>query len=314
MRPFTLDWTVTAADDGTLVKQFLASQTISKAALTDIKFKGGHILVNDVEVTVRHKLVLGDNVKVIFPAEEVSDSLLAENISLSIVYEDDYLLVIEKAAGMSTIPSREHPHGSVANGIVYHYAKQNLASTVHIVTRLDRDTSGLLLIAKHRHIHHLLSIAQRQGEVNRSYEALVHGLVEENGGIVEKPIARKTSSIIEREVNENGQYACTQYEKLTQYQEMSHLRLSLLTGRTHQIRVHMASINHPLLGDDLYGGKRELISRQALHCTSLRFMHPVTLEERTFISSLPVDMKQVIFKQLVVNVEFLNNKWHGRRN
>lgn len=278
------------------MKEFLKEQEISKTALTDIKFAGGAIRVNGEEVTVRRPLQEGDDLSVLFPLEKVSESMQGEDIPLHILYEDSSLMVLYKSAGMSTIPSREHPRGSLANALIGYYEKINLAATVHIVTRLDRDTSGLVLVAKHRHIHHLLSKQQRGGQIKRVYEALAEGVFSSKRGTIERPIGRKKDSIIEREVQEEGQYACTHYEVIKQNEAFAHVRLILETGRTHQIRVHLFHLGHPLLGDDLYGGQRQAIKRQALHCAQLTFFHPIKKESLHFSFPLPTDMEEVLLE------------------
>ena len=169
---FSLTWSVSEEDSGSLLREFLSKYDISKRALTDIKFKGGLIKMNNLEVTVRERIKTGDNITVIFPPEQGSEGLLPEDIPLEVRYEDDFVLVVVKPASMNTIPSREHPNGSLANGLVGYYKKKNIHATIHIVTRLDRDTSGLVLIAKHRHIHHLLSEQQKAGFVKRRYQAV----------------------------------------------------------------------------------------------------------------------------------------------
>lgn len=293
MNVFQLTWQVEERQSGMLLREFLKERQISKAALADIKFKGGCIRVNGSEETVRYLLKHGDIVNVQFPIEQASEGLLPENLPLEVVYEDDYLLVINKPPFTNTIPSREHPTGSIANRVAGYYSKKGIASTVHVVTRLDRDTSGLMLIAKHRHVHHLFSEQQKQGRVSRTYEAFVHGHLDSEG-MIEAPIGRSSTSIIEREVREDGQYACTLYKSLAVYERLSHVELQLLTGRTHQIRVHMAHLGHPLLGDDLYGGSLELLDRQALHCKQLTFRHPFTEETLTFHAGLLKDMRCLI--------------------
>lgn len=293
MKAFQLTWRILEHQQKMVLREFLKEQHISKAALADIKFKGGRIEVNGREENVRYSLQSGDIVKVYFPIEKISDGLLAENLPLDIVYEDDALLVLNKLPNVNTIPSREHPTGSVANRLAGYYQEKGILSTVHVVTRLDRDTSGLMLIAKHRHVHHLFSEQQKQGKVSRMYEALVHGRLD-GAGDIEAPIGRKSTSIIEREVREDGQYARTLYKTLAIYSNFTHVQLKLLTGRTHQIRVHMAYLGHPLLGDDLYGGSRECIERQALHCKQLSFIHPFTGEQMIFEVDMTEDMKELV--------------------
>lgn len=293
-KPFILEWTIGQEDQGKLIKQFLHEQEISKRALTDIKLHGGDILINGEHVTVRHVLSCGEKLTVQFPFEKPSENVQAEKIPLAIVYEDDYVLIINKPPFMNTIPSREHPTGSLANALMGYYEESGFVSAPHIVTRLDRNTSGLVLVAKHRHIHYLLSKAQQKGQVARIYEAFVGGNLKQTSGVIEAPIARKNESIIEREVNEDGQFARTRFELIRQYRDFAHVELKLDTGRTHQIRVHMSYIGHPLIGDDLYGGSTTLLSRQALHCKTLQFLHPMSKEELLFTASLPEDMERLI--------------------
>ncbi|MBT2695576.1 RluA family pseudouridine synthase [Bacillus sp. ISL-55] len=293
---FTLEYTAGAADQGKMLREYLKDKEISKSALTDIKFKGGFISVNGLEVNVRYILKSGDFISVEFPSELPSEGMKGEEIPLEIIYEDEYLLVVNKPAGMNTIPSREHPNGSLASALIGYYQRSGLSATTHIVTRLDRDTSGLVLIAKHSHVHHLFSKQQRSGGVKRKYMALVEGSLDVDEGSIEQPIARKQDSIIEREVHPDGQYACTLFEVVKRYEGFTHINLRLLTGRTHQIRVHMNYSGHPLLGDTLYGGNKNKISRQALHCCELRFVHPFSHKELRFNASLPPDIDAVLEK------------------
>lgn len=291
--------TFTAKQQGQLLREAISEFGISKRALTAIKFEGGEILVNGREQNVRYILQAGDEITITFPQEQMSDGLFPQQGPLTIVYEDEALLVLNKPAYMSTIPSREHPDGSIANYVAGYFQEQNVASTVHVVTRLDRDTSGLLCIAKHRHIHHLTGQMQQTGAIHREYEAIVHGHVEPQTIIA--PIGRKETSIIEREVRADGQHAHTDVLLLKQLtidgRPYSHIRLKLHTGRTHQIRVHMAYIGHPLVGDELYGGQRELIARQALHCVKLQLRHPITDQALLFECILPSDMMNIINKR-----------------
>ncbi|WP_026574551.1 RluA family pseudouridine synthase [Bacillus sp. UNC438CL73TsuS30] len=291
---FELNWVIDKRDADRQIKDFLKDEEISRTALTDIKFKGGRILVNHEEVNVRYKLQKDDVLSLIFPKEKPSEGVLGEDLPLDIVFEDEYLLVVVKPAGMSTIPSREHPKGSLANALVGYYQRIGLEATSHIVTRLDRDTSGIVLIAKYRHVHHLFSKDQLVGKVKRTYEAFAGGTLEDDEGTIEKPIGRKEDSIIEREVRPDGQYACTHYKVKKRHKAFTHVELRLETGRTHQIRVHMSSIGHPLLGDDLYGGETTLLKRQALHCKKVTFIHPLLKKEMTFTANLPNDMQELL--------------------
>ncbi|OLN23847.1 RNA pseudouridine synthase [Domibacillus antri] len=292
MKPFELNWI--NREDGVFLRTFLQEKSISKRALTDIKFSGGFISVNGKEVNVRHVLRAGDAVRVIFPPEVPSDGIRAERIKLNVLYEDDVLIAIGKPAGMSTIPSREHPDGSLAAGLLGLYEEREIAATAHIVTRLDRDTSGIVLAAKNRHVHHLLSDMQKKKLVYRRYEAFAEGMFSDESGVVDAPIGRRDDSIIERMVRPDGQFARTSYRVLTQYDDFAHVEVKPETGRTHQIRVHMAHIGHPLAGDDLYGGSLRWIKRQALHCGYLSFPHPLTGKNLHIAMSMPEDMKKMI--------------------
>ncbi|MEK4698649.1 RluA family pseudouridine synthase [Solibacillus sp. FSL R7-0668] len=279
---------------GQLLREAIANWGISKRALTAIKFDGGALYVNGKEQNVRHPLAIGDEVTIVFPLEQVSDGLIPQQGELDIVYEDEALLIVNKPAFMSSIPSREHPDGSVANLVYGYFHQQQLASTVHIVTRLDRDTSGLMVIAKHRHIHHLMSEQQKKGLVHREYEAVVERVIVEDKQSIIAPIGRKDTSIIEREVREDGQYAHTDVTVLARKTNVTHIRLKLHTGRTHQIRVHMSAIGHPLVGDELYGGSRTQLNRQALHCCYVSFEHPLTKQSLHFDSALPRDITEIL--------------------
>ena len=291
MKPFQLTYT---AEGSSLLREALGQWGISKRTLASVKYGGGQILVNGAEVTVRHALEKGDAVTVIFPNEEHGKGLAAEDGQLDIVYEDEALLIVEKPPLQNTIPSREHPFGSLANIVAKHFNDHGIPSTLHIATRLDRDTSGLVCIAKNRHIHHMISMQQQEKKMKRRYEALVHGLVEKDEFTITAPIGRKNTSIIEREVREDGQFAETEVRVIKRLPDYSHISLQLNTGRTHQIRVHLAHIGHPLVGDDLYGGKRERLDRQALHCTELELIHPVSGEKLFFSSSLNEDMQALV--------------------
>lgn len=285
-------------EDNILLREYLHGKGISKRTLTATKYDGGQIMVNGIERNVRQLLQSGDLVVVHFPPEQPSEGLQPEEGELSIIYEDEAFIIVDKSAGQSTIPSRDHPTGTVANVIAGKFRREQLPATVHVVTRLDRDTSGLICIAKNRHIHHLLSTQMIASGFHREYNALVEGWPEADRFVIEQPLGRKEDSIIERMVRADGQYARTDVEVLQRFkkdgQQLALLKLVLQTGRTHQIRVHMQWSNHPLIGDDLYGGTHELIGRQALHCATLGFTNPITGAYQTFKSPLPPDMERII--------------------
>jgi 23S rRNA pseudouridine1911/1915/1917 synthase len=296
VKSFQLNWIIDKEHEGMYLREFLRKQQISKAALTDIKFHGGKIIVNGKEENVRYVLKKEDVVVVIFPKEKPSESMKPEKVPFEIVFEDEHCLVVNKPPYVSTIPSREHPSGSLANGLLYHFQQHGEERTVHIVNRLDRDTSGIMLVAKHRFSHSLFSKEQQKGTIKRTYIAIVHGVLKQDHGTIQAPISRKEDSIIERTVREDGQQAITHFRVLKRLQKCTFVELQLETGRTHQIRVHMAHIGHPLCGDALYGGEKTDINRQALHSYQIDFYHPFCKKTLSFTCPIPEDMKNVLNK------------------
>ena len=275
-----------------ILREFLLENSISRKTLTRIKFDSdGSIKVNGREENVRYFLKKNDTVEITLPSEDYSEFVRFINKPVDIVYEDEYFLIVNKGINLPSIPSRNMEDESLLERVNYYFREKNINSIPHIVTRLDKNTSGLVLIAKYRHIHALFSNLS----IDKYYTALVNGKVE-NNAIVEAPIRRVSSSIIEREVGEGGEYAKTEYwlEKNIQELNISIVKLKLYTGKTHQIRVHMKYEGHPLLGDELYGGDVSLIKRQALNCSNLAFVHPITREFIDIKVEIPADMKKVI--------------------
>ncbi|HLR41526.1 MAG TPA: RluA family pseudouridine synthase [Virgibacillus sp.] len=291
-----MNWKIGEEHAGMLVRDYLQTvQAFSRRMTKAVKFSDG-IVVNNSPKTVRYTLSAGDILRVQFPPEEKGALMKPDATPISIIYEDEDILVIDKSPGMATIPSFHHPSGTIANGVLGHYEKHQIPYTVHVVTRLDRDTSGLLLIAKHRYSHSLLSASQKAGKVRRKYQAVTEGHLQEKEGSICLPIGRKEGSIIERTVTDAGKPAITAYQVIAESAHHSLVDIELETGRTHQIRVHFSAIGHALAGDDLYGGSTEKISRQALHCCELQFEHPGTKEIISFQSQVPADMKQIMFE------------------
>lgn len=271
-----------------ILRDFLRNKIgLSRGMVKVLKFDGGQILVNQELVTVRKVLTQGDQVKLIFPAEVRSPSLTPVPMSLDIVYEDDFLIILNKPANMTVIPSMSDQAPAIANGLISYYDQHQLDYTVHIVTRLDRDTTGLMLIAKQDYCHSLF----HRKPIERHYQALVQGILTDQAGTIDAPIGRKPGSIIERMVTEDGKRAVTHYQVADQIGTNSLVDIQLETGRTHQIRVHFAHLGHPLIGDNLYGGPNDNgFDRQALHCTYLAFKHPITNQHLEFRSAWPDDL------------------------
>ena len=208
----------------------------------------------------------------------------------NIAYEDDYLLIIDKPAGMLVHPTVNEWGCTLYDYVTEYYARKNITANIHPVSRLDRHTSGLVIFAKEPIIQHWLS----QQQMDKEYLAIVTGELPEHEGIIEAPIARKEGSIIERCVSENGKYAKTSYTLLSKRKDLSLVQIKLFTGRTHQIRVHMAHIGCPLFNDNLYGTPGPQ-SRHALHAFKLRFIHPVSDTPLEITRTLPEDLRKIIY-------------------
>ena len=234
---------------------------------------------------------LGDTITVNFDYEEDNSNIVPTKMDLNIVFEDDWLLVVNKPAGIAIHPSVLHYSDSLCNGIRFYFDKIGLKKKIRPVNRLDLNTSGLVVFAKCEYIQECLINQMKNNQFKKEYLSVCDGIFNEKSGTINLPIARKENSIIERCISENGQTAITHYEVLKEFDNYSLVKCSLETGRTHQIRVHMSAIGHPLLGDSLYGSISDLINRQALHCYNLQFIHPVYNNDLNFFGDLPNDFK-----------------------
>lgn len=207
-----------------------------------------------------------------------------------IAYEDDFLLILDKPAGMLTHPTVNESGSTLYDLVAAYYQQKNITAAVHPVSRLDRNTSGLVIFAKEPIIQHWLS----QQDIGKEYLAIVNGSLPQNAGIIEAPIARKEGSIIERCVHPDGKYAKTAYKVIACNKNKTLLQVRLFTGRTHQIRVHLAHIGYPLFNDNLYGtpGPQQ---RHALHAFKLSFIHPVSDQPLEITRALPEDLRKIIY-------------------
>ncbi|HFI0149670.1 TPA: RluA family pseudouridine synthase [Streptococcus suis] len=285
------------ADQHVKVKVFLKKHGVSKSLLAKIKYTGGLILVNGREERATYLLDIGDRVTIDIPAEEdVTGQLKPIDFPLDILYEDENFLAINKPVGYASIPSSIHS-STIANFVKGYLVKQHYENKqVHIVTRLDRDTSGVMLFAKHGYAHARLDKQLQAKTILKRYFALVQGSgqLEKVGDII-APIGRPTDSIITRCVTKDGKYAHTSYRIIQSWGDVHLVDIQLHTGRTHQIRVHFSHIGFPLLGDDLYGGSLDLgIERQALHCHNLVFDNPFIAQRIDLEARLPNDFQAVI--------------------
>lgn len=283
-------WTV-KEDDIASLKDFLKARGVSRRLLSQVKQEPGTILVNGQMEKVTKSLNPGDLVTFKLPKEPAHPLIKPVEKKLKIVFEDDYLLVVNKEPGVPTLSNPQNKDQTLANYLTYYYKTQHYDhQRIHPVTRLDKDTSGLIVFAKNGFIHHLMA----QLSIDKGYQALVFGHLEKSQGIIDLPIGRKPGSIIERQVKSDGRPAQTKYRVLETRNNYSLVDINLLTGRTHQIRVHFSHLGHPLLGDDLYGGAMDWMKRQALHAKTLAFDHPITDERVDLQTSLPEDMAQLL--------------------
>ncbi len=304
------------------VDVFLAHQ-IQNASRSRIQaaIRNGLVTISGKEIKSNHIVTPGETITFSLPKEPPSEAQ-PENIPLDIVYEDDSLLIVNKPPAMVTHPAFGNYAGTLVNALLYHlYPKPSSAGTnpvggnalrPGIVHRLDKDTSGLLAVAKNEQAHRYLASQFAGHSIDREYWAVVWGIFREKKGSIEASLGRSLSDRKKFTVRDDGKHAVTHYVVLQEYDGLSLVRLSLHTGRTHQIRVHLASIHHPVFGDPMYGGRRivyggvtpkrkafianllERLPRQALHAKTLGFIHPVTREKVFFDSTLPADMQEII--------------------
>ncbi|SDN57074.1 23S rRNA pseudouridine1911/1915/1917 synthase [Paenibacillus sp. yr247] len=237
--------------------------------------------------------VEGDKVNLhVFPAEEAS--FRPERYNLDVIYEDDFCLVVNKPAGMSVHPSEVGQSGTLASAVAYYYASTGQACEVRHIHRLDQDTTGAVLYAKNEWAHVLLDEAMRDKRIDRSYVALAEGVFRAKQGTIDEPIGKDRHHSGKRRVTPNGDQAITHYKVLRQMEKAAFVGLELETGRTHQIRVHLSYLGHPLIGDTLYGGSSRLFHRQALHGERLLFDHPITQKQIEVHATLPQDFQLLL--------------------
>lgn len=287
----TLQYRITESDTYSNIHELLKAHGYSSTVIRHLKETENGIQRNGVWSRVYEPLCSGDTVTILLTEEASSENIVPTPLPLDIVYEDEDLLIINKPAGMPIHPSQGNYDNTLANACAYYFQQKGEPFTYRCINRLDRDTTGLLIIARHAYSASLLSSMVAKREIHREYLALATGLVPDSG-VIEAPIARVDGSTIEREVNfETGEFARTHYKCLEYKNGYSLVSLKLDTGRTHQIRVHMKYIGHPLPGDFLYNPDYSVIRRQALHSYRLTFTHPITGKELQFTAPLPDDMK-----------------------
>ena len=290
-----LTYTVTPEEDGRMVKGILrGSLQLSYTLLKSLKWRENAILLNGQSVHVNTIVHAGDTVSVVLSERTPREDLYCANAAKpDIVYEDDDLLVLNKPAGVAMHPKSGDASAPSLAAMLTNYLGEG--SVPHFVSRLDKGTSGLLIAAKSGYVHDRLRRALHSSDLRREYRAVAVGRVEPPYGVIDAPIGRAEGSIIRRCVRADGLPSLTEYEALQVSSRFTLLRLRPQTGRTHQLRVHMAYLGHPLAGDWLYGTEdKTLIARPALHSYELWFTQPVTGQELHFTAPIPQDMQRLM--------------------
>lgn len=308
--PEALTVNVAESDVGMRVDAFLAAKIDgwSRARLQRL-IEDGEILINGKTAKVSYKIQQGDQIEVDLIHSPL-ESFTPENIPLSIVFEDDELMVVNKPAGLVVHPAAGVQSGTLANALAYHFENLSTrggATRPGIVHRLDKGTSGLMVVAKTETAHEHLADQFRAREIFKSYLALVHGIVKADAGRIEQPIARDPHNRTRMAIIRAGRGAVSLFKVRRRYDAFSLLDVEIKTGRTHQIRVHLASIKHPVVGDEVYGGGRDnnvrnvamrnqirKVGRQFLHAEQLGFTHPKTKERLRFTAGIPDELTQLL--------------------
>lgn len=298
-----LTYPITESDSDQRIYDFLCHHGYSRHIRTWLKEHPGSVRLNGEEALFYFPLKNGDLLEISLEEEHPSENIVPVDLPIHIIYEDEDLMVIDKPADMPVHPSIGNYENTLANAAAWYFHRQDIPFVFRCINRLDRDTTGLLILAKHMLSGAILSDQMKKRAIHRTYLAITEGKTDP-AGTIDSPIGRTDQSLILRQVDhENGDSACTHYlqkcwHPKTFYPEtlpvpqdgLSLVQLQLETGRTHQIRVHMTSIGHPLIGDTLYNPETALMNRQALHSYRLAFTHPVTGVSLEFTSPLPEDM------------------------
>jgi len=287
-------------EEGTKIREYLKTELGLSTRLIRSASIDKRIFVNDEVVKMNRVLSSGEIIKIDLAKDESQD-IAPEKMDIEIVYEDDDILVVNKRPFMVVHPTKSYQSGTLANGVINYFMESNQNCIVRLVSRLDMNTSGLIIIAKNQFSHGMLSKAMTENKVNKRYLAIVHGKLEKKAGTIDLPIYRPEGieNGTRRVIDERGQRSITHYKVVDTFGDSSLVECKLETGRTHQIRVHLSSLGHPIYGDTLYGygdEEKELIERQALHAYGLDFKSPRSEKELSLNSELPYDMKELLEK------------------
>ena len=286
-----LKYIVKKSDKNKTINKIISTEFNLSTRLLNKLIKNKLIYNNNSIVDTRSLANVNDLITIDLGIKEDNSNIVPNKMNLDIIYEDEWLLVINKPTGIPVHPSILHYEDSLSNGVKYHFDKIGLNKKIRPVNRLDLNTSGIVVFAKCEYIQEELSNQMSNNTFEKIYLCLVEGFLQNKQGTINLPIARKEGSIIEREINCSGKPSITHYKVLKEFKNYSLIECKLETGRTHQIRVHMKAIGHPLIGDTLYGNSSTLINRQALHSYKTSFIHPITKKYIEFIANIPNDFK-----------------------
>ncbi|WP_238861383.1 MULTISPECIES: RluA family pseudouridine synthase [unclassified Clostridium] len=292
-----LEKQVVNIEKGTKIREYLKVELGLSTRLIRSASLGKRIFVNDEVVKMNRVLNEGEIIKIDLAKDESQD-IAPEKMDIDIVYEDEDILVVNKKPFMVVHPTKSYQSGTLANGVINYFMESSQNCIVRLVSRLDMNTSGLIIIAKNQFSHGMLSKEMSENKVEKKYLALVHGIIKEKQGTIDLPIYKPEGieNGIRRVIDERGQRSITHYKVVEEYNESSLVECKLETGRTHQIRVHLSHLGHPIYGDTLYGDgdEEDLIKRQALHAFGLDFKSPRSGEILSLRAELPDDMKELI--------------------
>lgn len=283
---------ITEKDAGKNVGDFLLEHEYTPTCIKFLKKAESLITVNGKWEFVNKQLKENDILETVFIDEESSENVPSVEMPLDIVYEDEDMLVLNKAPNLPIHPTKGYEYTNLANGVVHSYEQQGFPFVFRSVNRIDKDTTGLVILAKNMLSGSILGESMRKREIRRTYLAVTEGELPKKG-MIDLPVTRREGSAVERCIDENGAKAVTHYERLHYANGHSLAKIRLETGRTHQIRLHMRAIGHPLPADVLYNPNFAVIGRHALHSWKLEFPHPITKEKMRFEQELPEDMRNI---------------------
>lgn len=294
-----IQFAITDAENGKMLKQVLQNRFHFSRRMYRRLREEGRVTVNGQFLYYTARVSIGDKVQVELRESSDDEWIKPQFVPFVVIHEDDDLLIVDKPAGIVVHPTLGYQDGTLANGIVYYANERGESYPFRPVTRLDKDTSGIMVVAKHAYAHAFLAKQMKQKRYERKYLAICHRKISRENGTIDLPIGMDSGSIIKRSIDkEHGKVAITHYQVIEQFATATMLSLSLETGRTHQIRVHLAAIGHPIIGDTLYGinTDTELIKRQALHAKEITLFHPSKREWIRWDTELATDMQKLLTK------------------